>query len=313
MSNGMDHTDKEDRTDELLDRLIRAAALRTPQDFTWPPDETILAYIQGRATEPQRETIQRAAARSSEFRRFLVDTTAQLSAAMSEDAIETFDAVRIPSHLNRTDDAGGRLSLGRLRKWFEQIRRPLVLVPVLTGAAAVVVMLSYDPIGLFTPRSSTFAQYAELDRSLFVRLSVRGGTAADSTPVAAPSAYEAALSTLRASIVFDIGTGTYTLKAGTLTVPSTASSRTWTLRIVDETGSEIGRISSPAAQDDQRADSVAEAWVLVPPSLILWHLTVPNDSLDIKWPLERPARGCATFTHKTDSGYIAAPAQIFQL
>ncbi len=306
MSNGTEHTDGNPRAGELLNRLIRMAAEQAPRDFTWPPDEDILAYIEGNANETQHETIQTAIAQSSEFRRFIIDTADQLSAVTSDATATAFDSVQVPSSISRANGS----TIAQRRRWFEALRRPRVLTPLIVGALALVIMLTIDPLGLFQRPAGMFTEYSELDRSEFVSLSPRGTHPEDSVPKAFMTAYDAAMNRLRESIAYELTSGGYKLSDGVSRKTEPATERNLVLRLLDKQGTEIGKITAPAYSD---GGATAEAWIVVPPSLTLWHVPLPADSLDVTWPAPRPARGCVTVTERTDSGYVAAPGHIFQL
>jgi hypothetical protein len=310
MTNIPDHTDDDPRTDELLNRLIRAAAQRTPSEFAWPQDEIILACILGKATEAQRDEVQAAAAQSSEFRRFLVDTAAQLSDVTSDSATEAFDAVGVPASVSGKDDSRNGTQVSPLPKWLRTLFRPRVLAPVLAGAAVIVMMLSFDRNHQLSPDTRMFAEHSQLNLSLFVSTSARSGQNTDSIPRSAATSFEAAVERLRESVAYDLGTGTYKLTDGPPLTGSPDASRTIVLRLTDKHGDEIGKI---AAHQYRKGDTGAEAWIMIPPAMTLWHLTMPADSIDVPWWSELPARGCATFTEHTDSGYVASPGKIFQL
>jgi hypothetical protein len=115
---------------------------------------------------------------------------------------------------------------------------------------------------------------------------------------------------LRESVAYDLGTGTYKMTDGTPLAGSPETIRAVVLRLTDEHGNEIGKIAAPLHSN---GNTGAEAWIMIPPAMTLWHLTLLGDSIDVTWRSELPARGCATFTQHTDSGYIATPGKIFQL
>ncbi len=304
MSNGTEHIDDDAGIEQLLNRLIRAAAEQTPDDFIWPPHETILAYLHGNADAGQQETIQTALAQSAAFRHFLIDTAEQLDAVTSEATASAFDAVQVPASLSRTD----RKSVRRQPRWFELLLRPRVLAPAIVGAVVIVLLLKTDPLGLFNSRSSMFAAYAELDRSEFVPLSQRGTSSGDEAAKAFTTAYDAAMDRLRKSVAYDLTTGEYKLTDGTPPALSTTV-RDHVLRLLDDAGSTIGEITIPSYTN---GEAPIEAWILAPPALTLWHSPLSDESTAIKWPSVSPACGCVTVTLHTDSGYVATPGQVIQ-
>lgn len=306
MSNGNEHTDDGARTDELLMQLIRTATRQTSRDFTWPEDAAILAYLQGKANEAQHNTVQEAIVQSSEFRRFLIDTGDQLAAVTSDAAIRAFDAVPVPPDLSSENQP----PLSRRPRWLDAILRPRVLAPVAVGAVAVLIALTFDMLSVVEQRPTMFAAYSELERSEFVTLSTRSAQPEDSVPRTFATAYDAAMDRLRASIAYDLTAGGFQLSDGAAPSMSPALERRLVLRFLDEQENEIGRITTPVLAAGTQS---AEAWIVAPPALTLWHVSLPGDSLDITWPAERPARGCVTFTERRDSGYIATPGHIFQL
>jgi len=305
MSNGTEHTDDDPRVDDLLNRLIRTAAQQTPSDFAWPQDETILAYFQGNANKEQHETIQAAIAKSSEFRRFMIDTAEQLSTVTSNAAVADFDSVQVPESIMDLHPAPVR----PWPAWFNALRRPRVLAPIVIGALAVFILL-VGPMDLFQHRTVMLAEYSELDRSEFVSLSQRGTHPEDSIPKAFATAYDAAMSRLRESVAYELTSGGYKLSEGAPTSAASTTGNKLVLRIVDKQGTEIGKITTPANGDTNIS---AEAWLVFPPQLTLWHLPLNRDSVDITLPIEHPERGCVTVTEQTDSGYVATPGHIFQL
>jgi hypothetical protein len=117
MTNEPLQTEYERPDDELLNRLVRAAAQQDRDEVTWPRPESVLAYIGGNETDAQRQEIQDTLALSAAFRRFLVDNAADVETVTAPDAIEAYNAVPVPRHLRSHQQDATDSVAERLGRW----------------------------------------------------------------------------------------------------------------------------------------------------------------------------------------------------
>jgi hypothetical protein len=73
-----------------IDELLRRSARRIRSEFRRPPDEDVLAFLEGRATELQRDAVLDGVARSPEFREELEQQIDQRAFPHSQEKREAF-------------------------------------------------------------------------------------------------------------------------------------------------------------------------------------------------------------------------------
>jgi hypothetical protein len=311
MTNDTLHTDHERPHDELLNRLVRAAARREHDDLVWPRADAVLAYLDGQANDDQREEIQSTLAHSPAFRRFLIDTAGDVAAITAPDSIDAYDTVSVPRHLRTGQSDRSHTLATRVRGWLSRLFRPPVLAPALAIAAVIAIAIITDPLGIFRPQPQMLAIYQEVDPGRFVSTDTRGDSGEVSPPTAAPSAFEAAVTAMANCVSLDILNDRFEMHPPEHGLRPDAEGRAIVLGLRDETGRDLVEL---AAQVPSGISSNVEAWIIVPPDMSLWHMAMPSDAFDAQWQTRTTegTRGCVTFTYRTDDGYRATPCQVFE-
>jgi hypothetical protein len=311
MTNDTRHTDYEQPDDELLNRLVRAAARREHDQVAWPRPDSVLAYLGGQETDAQRAEIQDTLAHSPAFRRFLIDTAGDVEVIAAPEMVEKFNAVPVPRHLlNGESDAGETFAM-RFRSWLSRLFRPPVLAPVLAVTAVIAIAIITDPLGVFRPQPQALAVYKEVDPGWFVRTTDKGPGGEVETQAAAASAFDAAMASMPACIQYDIPSNRFEMAPTASSAALDAHGRGLVLKLRDDAGNQLARLTAPIPTEG--IDNV-EAWIIAPPDMRLWHVAMPSDAADVPWQagVSTGTVGCVTFTYRTDDGYRATPCQVFK-
>jgi hypothetical protein len=261
-----------------LDDLIRRS--RAPDESDQPLDDGLVAaYLAGRATPEEVETVQRRLAESSELREDLVYE----AGLYRTDVQARFDAAPGPA---RATPAVTRR--GKATGWW--LRKPLFwggLVPV---ALAVVVIVFLLP----RPEEIRWMEQAVLSTEQFERDPYRGQGEAFPKPA---NSEEAAMLALLRAVEWDGSEFQVDMPPG-----DQLSGRT--LR------AEFEGASPPCVVTVPEGAELLDVWFLALPSLKRYRTVMSAEILRIPWPDAAVERGVVTITYRTTEGLAATSAQL---
>lgn len=316
-SDEQEHDSASDSHDRFED-LIRAALRVLPESKLFPRPGSILAYIEGNATEEQSAEVQSALADSSEFQRLFLDIADTIHALSAPEANRLFEHMTVPAlplvKAHILSRKGLRLrrrsksTLDRLTDLFS-LR---LFVPI--GAAAAIAILAFTMVpGLrFWRQSATLSKITELDPSYFAGGVERGGSPLVKDTVA-PTADQAAFAEFRRCISLDPASGAPSFRQHDVPLAERYSRRV-VLTLID-TGTGEKRVCSalvPTA-DQIGAEGPIEAWLIRLPSLDVWHCALRADSIRVQLSLGPETRGCVVFTYPVESGYRSTAGNAFEI
>ena len=300
-----------------LDRLIRETLRLSPDSGDWPEETAILAYLNHEATQEQTEKVQTALAKSSSFRRALVDLSFAEEMLQSPSLREAFD--RLPeSELSkvgaalRTPDRATRSGLSslvsRFFDWLGELTPRVVLVPAVVVVAAALLLVG--PSTFLPSAGPQLERQARLLMSRFM-LGAERGTAIDNQQLYA-SPDSAAYQAFFTYVKYDRTTGDYavTPDVGPQVHGALQQMR---LQVLSPEGRQL--LEAVAAVDPSVSvdDAEPQAWFLSLDSLDTWRLPMSSLKEKVEWQPEWGRRICVILVYRTPGGYKASPGREIRL
>jgi hypothetical protein len=302
-----------------IDRLIKASRDAESDDFVRPSDDTIFAYLSGKATDGQKSEMQRAQLKSAAFRSEMIDLAKSLEHLSEKDAIRTFETIRVPeSEITALTDKISREAKGAAGEWegtapvqpgltvfqriMDYIRKatssPRVIGLTGSAAAVIVVVLIYRAV---TPGTvGPDVPLAQLSFQETYKTS-------DLTPPAVRGfgdldvflgMQETALMGFTRQLTFEGGRFLFD-PVGPEATPSD-DVRAVTFYITDSNDTQKHKIT---ANVPSAARNVF-AWILFTPSIELYNAPMIGNSVKVvRKPLEPGSESYLVFTYEFDGRY----------
>lgn len=294
-----------------LNRAIKRVSSESRDREEWPDEDAIVAFIHGDATVDQRDDVEEALARSSAFRRFVVDLAELLREPASAESQRAFDKVRVPilTRVRQQYQSARRTNFWSPSVWL----RPRVLAPAFLAAAAVILLLQIDWFG---PKDdvgiSRLEEHSQLDPSVFASFSTRGTTEA-ARQIYFHTADSAAIGAFRQVLSYDWMSGSLEI-APSADSPSTGDEIQ--VHFLDSLSRQLGRVTlALPGERDMRPDVGAESkfWVFSLESHRLSNVSVDIELSAVAIVSSGVGTSLATVTIRTPDGYQASAPRRIQI
>lgn len=319
MKNGKQGYNDFDR-DKFLDLLIKKATQDTSVSLKLPDTRTILAYIDGVATDEQVSQVQSALSDYPEFRSMIVELKNQSEVLGDPAAAGRFDSVEVPS----LEKVNKHISSGLLDGFFRWIKSfgervdqfisARVLVPATAAATIAVMALILLPSG---PALIKMKRAQDIESYHFAMGSVKG-TDAELPTTSIPSASEAAVAEFKNIISYDIDSKMFLFSEDYGMIDSSISNSI-IIRLVDDNEKPIDSLQLRISdQELKNMDETTELWLLIidsSDSFTLWHERIglkSTDVLNIEWKIEW-GKGAFAVTYQQGDTYRSVRGVPFQI
>jgi hypothetical protein len=296
-----------ERDDELLDRLIREAGSAGDRDFA-RPDEAIEAFLLGRATPAQRETLGRSLEASPEFRRELLAMMRDLEAVASRERTTSPGGERqdVPSLAEFMSAHALQLPHSRRIRMVRALSLAAVVSLIAIGS---VLWLKRDrePAGPRMVAAAWHLVEQEVDPGLLLSSGVRGGEEVAGQRAFA-TAQDAALASFRTGLKLE----------GVRLVPDIGEDTSRQLAegparvvVVADQGNE-GFVPREARSFSLPAGdaSAPTVWWIGLPSRQLFKAPFTADTLIVLWPEGVDSVALLTIGYAVPGGYAAGSPQV---
>ncbi len=290
-----------------LDRLVLRAVRDRREPYTRPSHEAILAYLDGRADDAQREQVQHALLISEEFRCELVALREDLERLDGRDMGARFDQIpveAVPSErqeLAAAERTGRASDLARIRRrsWWRWSLIPASAVALLL----IWMILSSGPSDRRPqPEKAWELAIRAVPHSTFEPIVLRGPVEPD--PFYRPA--DAALEALHQRLNWRSGRlHIASPPAAAGTEPHPASVRPIHLELVGP-----DRIVRPVAAAIPVTADDLQAWLLTLASLDLYSLRIMADTVRVGIPRDAGGAVAVTLTYRVRGGFLATEPAI---
>ncbi len=299
--------------DEILKRLVRLARRDSAEEFIRPKDETIGAYLDGSATEAQREEMEQALIASPAFRKEIRDMAIDIGYIEQEDysrAKESEPEISVPDmsefltgeiHRRRPD---ADVDKGLWRR-IVSITRLRVTSIAAVAAAAVIVIVAIQS-GLFEGnKTGQLAQLTlvedKVEAPLLIASTTRDASARDTTKVY-ETARDAALAAFRSMLDFDFNTGEFEFRSGQKEAPL-ENMGMLSVEFVDARGNELFPVKDSVPLSESALGVNVTGWLLVLPGRNLYTTELTAETTTIQWPSAESRRGCFAVIFHDSRGF----------
>lgn len=294
--------EQNNREDEFLDALISQIEDDDQIDFrTLNLDEVIVDYLDGTATDQQKEHIRELMARSRGFRRMV----AEIAAGIDGSALEA-DKSESPTPL---------ADMLRLRNIMAKRRSKAPIYSLVAAAAVIVLMFIGVNSIFFAERDKPSPVYAELDRvGQYNKLEFGPITTRREIPDEKITSEIAAYKAFLERILYDLKPDELKFIEGDSVRSEMIEGKYITVSIQDENKDLLYEYTADLkiAYDSLKPEQVM-GWILQVPSLELWRFDVPASEFNIIWDAAFDTVGCITITYPADGEYIYTPARLFNV
>lgn len=293
------------RDEEQLNSLLRRLSRESVGDASWPPAELIVAYIRGGGSEKERDRVQELLASSADFRRFVLETAELIRGAEEPETAREFDEVKIP-RLKKLETVIPRLTTRPDRTgWLSSFLRPRVLVPVLSTAAVLLLLVTLTRQSRDRHPIYSFTGVSEVDPALFTPVE-RRGVENDRLSRLGSTPKSAAINAFRQILTYNWETGVSSLD--TSGIPAESNEVRYSLQIVDTTSGARTNISFglPASATTYRSE--LQVWMLDVAGRTLSSTVIPGDQESIAADPIVTGPRLFTITYAEDTVFGAARA-----
>ncbi|MBD3298672.1 MAG: hypothetical protein GF341_08465 [candidate division Zixibacteria bacterium] len=298
--------------DDDLDQMLRDVIASRPVELEWPADDVIHAYVTGVCSDEQREHVLAVLARSHEFRRLIVDTSAQIASLQSTEMQAEFDELTSGA-FEPSPASPPRSIVDTLWEWLSTVTKPRVLAPAL-GVVAVLVLALLSPMDQSRiPGRYAFVADSEVEAETFVRVTIRDSETPPAELPPAVSARQAAVQALQNCITYDMRNDRFTIVPSQDTSPISGPMDRYTITLEPSPPHEPVELTFELPQSARTDNESVQAWLMTPPSLRLWQVDVRQEQARLLWPDAAYNTGCITMTYRDGSVYRFVPPRVVEL
>ena len=311
--------DKKISSDDILKSLIRLARQNSDEDFIRPDDETIAAYLDGIATDAQKQVMEKALIASSDFRKEIRDMANDIDIIEQKDYSQPIESRKEPetpkyeNFVSKTKKSvrknEERTSL--LVQISEIFQNRMVPVYAIAAVAFIIIIVLLIP---FLSHKDSFSRWSLVEnnypKNYLTSNKTRSGVGVISKNIY-ESAFEAAVSEFRFLLYYRKGDLLLRPRVSFINVDSTL--RPICVTFIGKADKSPENFISYVPRSTRNDVDSLEAWLLTLPSRNIYKLNLLSDSTAVIWDNSFGLSGCITITFYDRSGFRAVMGNTFEI